>query len=97
MARRCWRFRARPVAESSVTEMLSGIEPLIERYDGFLLDQFDVAYIYVGDLEREQYGEAGLRENGGELFPEIAVREVDGIQAACSYRIASSMSPGSRS
>ena len=27
-----------------------------------LLDQFDVAYIYVGDLEREQYGEAGLRK-----------------------------------
>jgi uncharacterized membrane protein len=29
---------------------------------GFLLDQFDVAYIYVGDLEREQYGEAGLQK-----------------------------------
>ncbi|MBP6786517.1 MAG: hypothetical protein KA170_02930 [Candidatus Promineofilum sp.] len=43
-------------------------EPLVEQIYtttdlgvvGFLLDQFDVAYIYVGDLEREQYGEAGL-------------------------------------
>ncbi len=26
----------------------------------FLLDQFNVAYIYVGDLERQQYGEGGL-------------------------------------
>ena len=45
-------------------------EPLVEQIYttrdlgvvGFLLDQFDVAYIYVGDLEREQYGEAGLRK-----------------------------------
>jgi uncharacterized membrane protein len=29
---------------------------------GSLLDQFNVTYIYVGDLEREQYGEAGLRK-----------------------------------
>ena len=29
---------------------------------GFLLDQFEVAYIYVGDLEREKYGEAGLQK-----------------------------------
>jgi uncharacterized membrane protein len=28
----------------------------------FLLDQFDVAYIYVGDLEAEQYGVAGLEK-----------------------------------
>ncbi len=29
---------------------------------GFLLDEFDVRYIFVGDLEREQYGAAGLRK-----------------------------------
>jgi len=28
----------------------------------FLLDEFDVAYIYVGDLEREQYGPVGLEK-----------------------------------
>ncbi len=45
-------------------------EPLVEQIYtttdlgvvGFLLDGFNVAYIYVGDLEREQYGEAGLRK-----------------------------------
>jgi uncharacterized membrane protein len=33
----------------------------------FLLDEFDVAYIYVGDLEREQYGEQGLAKFGDAL------------------------------
>jgi len=28
----------------------------------FLLDEFDVAYIYVGDLEREKYGPVGLEK-----------------------------------
>jgi uncharacterized membrane protein len=29
---------------------------------GFLLDQFNVAYIYVGDLEAEKYGGIGLEK-----------------------------------
>jgi YYY domain-containing protein len=33
----------------------------------FLLDQFDVAYIFVGDLEREQYGAGGLDKFSEEL------------------------------
>jgi uncharacterized membrane protein len=45
-------------------------EPLVEQIYtspdlgvvGFLLDQFNVAYIYVGDLEREQYGPGGLEK-----------------------------------
>ena len=43
---------------------------------GFLLDEFDVRYIFVGDLEREQYGAAGLRKFADEL--EIAFAN-DGV------------------
>src|SRR5262245_4619164 len=39
--RRCWRARARAMADGT-TRILDGIDPLIERYDGFLLDQFGV-------------------------------------------------------
>lgn len=47
--------RREPIVEQIYTASDLGVV-------GFLLDQFDVRYIYVGDLEREQYGEAGLRK-----------------------------------
>jgi uncharacterized membrane protein len=47
--------RREPIVEQIYTTADIGVV-------GFLLDQFDVAYIFVGDLEREQYGEAGLQK-----------------------------------
>ena len=43
MARRCWPAREPSVAEETI-ELIDGIEPLIERYDGFLVDQFGVLH-----------------------------------------------------
>ena len=43
MARRCWPGRASSVAEGTI-ELIDGIELLIDRYDGFLVDQFGVLH-----------------------------------------------------
>jgi hypothetical protein len=41
--------------------------------------------------------EAGGREASGKCVAEVAIGEVDDVQAACSYRTACSISCGERS
>jgi HAD superfamily hydrolase (TIGR01459 family) len=55
------------MGEASPTQVLSGIEPLLDRYDGFLVDQFGVLYDGVRLLPGAREALALLRRHGKQV------------------------------
>jgi uncharacterized membrane protein len=65
---RTWRNSGAPFAgrEDDVRRIYETADPLEARQ---LLEEYDVEYVYVGRLEREEYGEEGLAKFRGFMVP----------------------------